>query len=259
MPVDRPNVVLLHGALGFGDDWRAVEGALAPSCRVFVPDLLGGIAAPPVPDTARYGVAVEAASMLERIAARLVTRARVHLVGHDYGGVVALEMARQRPGAVAGLVLYEPTRFDLLTDPFDREFVQSVRRSVGMLVARGFGAGAARMFHDFWHGPGRFDALDEAARDRLARAAPKLVLELQAMAEAPPGPSGDETRRIPATLVGGLRSFLITRRVLERLAGSLRHASLEWIDGDHHSPIEDPRPFVEVLRRALPGLARAAA
>ena len=97
----RPVVVLLHGALGCGEDWGAVEAALAPTCRVFVPDLLGGEAGLPVADAFRYGVGDEAESMLMRIGARVPPHARVHLVGHDYGAVVALEMARRHPERIA--------------------------------------------------------------------------------------------------------------------------------------------------------------
>ena len=255
----RPVVVLLHGALGCGEDWGAVEAALAPTCRVFVPDLLGGEAGLPVHDPLRYGVGDEAESMLMRIGARVPPHARVHLVGHDYGAVVALEMARRHPERIASLVLHEPTRFDLLVEGFDRDFVASLQRPVELLVARGLVAGAARMYHDFWHGPGKFDALDECRRDRLSALAAKLVLELRAMTEPPAGPMGEAASRVRTTLVAGTQSFQITRRMVERLAGQLRNASLTWIDGDHLSPLTEPEKFVAVLRRVLPGVERIAA
>ena len=255
---NRDCVVLLHGSLGAGGQWRGVEQALAPRCRVFVPDLLGYGSAPPVADTHRYSVTHEAEAMLARITARIGPQAPFHLVALDYGGVVALEMVRLQPARVASATLYEPTRFDLLADPFDREFVERLVRSVGMLVARGLDAGAARMFHDFWNGPGAFDSLDADVRERLAAGAAKLVLELRAMAAEQPSMDA-ATARIPVHLVGGTRSFLLTRRVLERLAGSLRHTTLTWIDGDHLSPLNDPEGFVRVLRGCLPCAERAAA
>ena len=215
--------------------------------------------APPVADSHRYDVTQEAEAMLSRIAARIGPQAPFHLVALDYGGVVALEMARLQPARVASATLYEPTRFDLLADSFDREFFERLLRSVGMLVARGLDAGAARMFHDFWNGPGAFDALDAGERERLAAGASKLVLELRAMADAPPAPVDPARARMPVHLVGGKRSFLLTRRVLERLAGSLRNATLTWIDGDHLSPVNDPAGFVRVLGGCLPCAERAAA
>jgi pimeloyl-ACP methyl ester carboxylesterase len=44
--------------------------------------------------------------------------APVHLVGHSYGGAVALKVAQRRPERVRSLILYEPVLFRLLTgDP----------------------------------------------------------------------------------------------------------------------------------------------
>ena len=50
-----------------------------------------------------------------RSAAVAGSTAPVHLVGHSYGGAVALQFALRWPGRVASLTLYEPARFALLT------------------------------------------------------------------------------------------------------------------------------------------------
>ena len=38
----------------------------------------------------------------------------VHLVGHSYGGAVALRVARERPGQIASMILYEPVALHVL-------------------------------------------------------------------------------------------------------------------------------------------------
>lgn len=260
------NVVLLHGSLGSGSQWSAVERALAPACRTFAPDLLGPAGAPQFAVPAAYDVALEVDAALRAIDARFGPRADFHLVGHGYGGVVALEFARRHASRVRGATLYEPSLFGLLEDADDRDFIARLLRAVELLVARRLDAGAARMYHDFWNGPGAFDALDAEARDTLAAGAPKLLLELKASCCARGGAGESSTHGVPVHLVGGTRSFLITRRVLDRLAGGLRHATLAWIDGDHHSPVTDPARFIEVLRARIDDLrgrravaARAAA
>jgi pimeloyl-ACP methyl ester carboxylesterase len=54
-----------------------------------------------------------------------------HLVGHSYGGVVALLAAGSRPDAVRSLTVFEPPAFGLVPDrPDVRAFRQTVERIV---------------------------------------------------------------------------------------------------------------------------------
>jgi 3-oxoadipate enol-lactonase len=93
-------VLLIHGLGSSGDDWAFQIGPLARQHRLIVPDLrgCGGSAAPPGP----YAIA-QFADDLWRLLDRLGT-ASPAVVGFSLGGAVALEMALQRPDAVARLV-----------------------------------------------------------------------------------------------------------------------------------------------------------
>jgi pimeloyl-ACP methyl ester carboxylesterase len=248
----RDCVVLLHASLSCGRQWEGVAAALSRCCRVDTPDLLGCGDAPAVIGREAYSLAIESARMLERIDASFGADASFHLVGHSYGGVVALEIARMQPGRVRSAILYEPTCFNLLADPFDREFVRRVVRAIDLLVSRGFHEGAARMFHDFWNGPGVFDRLGEREQASLARGAPKLVLELRAVAAASARALDYADIDVPVHLLGGLRSFQLTRRVLEVLTAVLPDVSLGWIDGDHMAPVNEPTGFADALSGFFP-------
>src|SRR5579871_5555966 len=97
-----PDVVLLHGLAGNQAFWNLeVLAALAAEFRVTTFDQRGhGYSAMP---PAHYGPAALAADLqglLDHLAV-----ARVHLVGHSYGGVVALRFALDYPGRVRSLVL----------------------------------------------------------------------------------------------------------------------------------------------------------
>jgi pimeloyl-ACP methyl ester carboxylesterase len=246
-------VVLLHASLACGRQWDGVAHALSQRYRVATPDMLGCGGAPAVTEREDYSVQIEAARLVERIDATFGADADFHLVGHSYGGVVALEIARRHPARVRSASLYEPTCFNLLADPFDREFVQRVVRAIELLVSRGFHEGAARMFHDFWNGPGAYDRLAEREQAGLARGAPKLVLELHAIAGCSPRALDYADIGVPVHLLGGLRSFLLTRRVLEVLTAVLPDVSLGWIDGDHMAPVTAPAEFARALSGFLPG------
>jgi pimeloyl-ACP methyl ester carboxylesterase len=119
-----PRVVMVHGGaqgsrLG-GDRHFARQQALADrGWQVVVPDRPGhGRSADPGrPDDARADGAL-VTGLLERGA---------HLVGHSYGGCVALAAAASRPDVVRSLTLIEPAMVGLATDvPVVRRFLVQI-------------------------------------------------------------------------------------------------------------------------------------
>jgi pimeloyl-ACP methyl ester carboxylesterase len=97
--------VLVHGSLGWGEESWAAQRPLAEGRRLLLPDR-HGFGDSPGPDAGDWEA--DAAS----VAALLPAGA--HLVGHSYGGVVALLAAARRPGAVRSLCVIEPTALGLV-------------------------------------------------------------------------------------------------------------------------------------------------
>ena len=94
----RPPVLLLHGFLGRGADWRAVRQGLPHDWDIREPDLPGHGTALGLPD-ADYtmdGAAARLADALDGPA---------DVVGYSMGGRLALHLALTRPGVVRRLVL----------------------------------------------------------------------------------------------------------------------------------------------------------
>src|SRR5262249_36585534 len=102
-------VVLLHSSGMSGAQWRrTVEPLAAGGLRPIVPDLLGSGRSAPWPDGEpfRFELDVEVVGRLLRRVGR-----PVHLVGHSYGGHVALRAATLAPDRVLSLALYDPVSF----------------------------------------------------------------------------------------------------------------------------------------------------
>ncbi len=96
--------VLLHGFPGGADDWRPVAEALAEGgSRVLVPDLLGFGASPRPGSFEGLWTGAQADAVAAALDAGGVRSAVV--VGHDYGGPVAVTLADRRPDLVGALVL----------------------------------------------------------------------------------------------------------------------------------------------------------
>ena len=94
-------VLLLHGVPETSSCWRDVAPALAAGRRVLAPDLpgLGGSA---------YTGPYDVASLVEQLSALVdveVPGGRIDVVGHDWGGSLALALAGARPGLVRRLVV----------------------------------------------------------------------------------------------------------------------------------------------------------
>jgi pimeloyl-ACP methyl ester carboxylesterase len=92
-------IVLLHGQPGSGSDWQQLADQLPRMLRTVAPDRPGYGAS----RLAAGGFAVNARAVVAELDARGIGRAV--LVGHSYGGGVALSVAGMAPERVEALVL----------------------------------------------------------------------------------------------------------------------------------------------------------
>jgi lipase len=99
-PVGGAPLVALHGVRGFGGRWRRLAEL---GRRVHGPDLRGHGLSPDVPPWTLEQHAEDVLSTMDSL--RLST---VDLVGHSFGGCVAVYVARAAPQRVRRLVLLDP-------------------------------------------------------------------------------------------------------------------------------------------------------
>ena len=101
--------------------------------------------------------AADARALLQHLAIE-----RAHVVGHSYGGVVALQLALDAPDRVHSLALLEPTIPAALGDPeVARAFLEAVGKAYGQYGA-GDKAGAVDTWLSGAFGPGYRDIADAA-------------------------------------------------------------------------------------------------
>ena len=99
---EAPPVVLIHGSMTWGTACFEKQRPLAESYRLLVMDRRGYGSSP---DIERSDYDVDTADVIELLGDR------AHVVGHSYGGVVAMLAAARCPEAVRSLALIEPAAF----------------------------------------------------------------------------------------------------------------------------------------------------
>ncbi|MBK8065022.1 MAG: alpha/beta fold hydrolase [Betaproteobacteria bacterium] len=260
-----PNVVLLHASMSTAAQWKPLAAALERDHTVLAMDLIGYGDAPGPANPTTFSLRREAERVLAYTDACFGAGAPFKLVGHSYGGATALRIAREHPQRVSALVAYEPVCFNLLDEDEDaRELALRLALQVSELAAQGRTAQAAALFYDFWNGPDTWRALPVTRRERLAALSLKVALDFQAVFLEPRSAQAYACIDAPALLLGGTRSFRMTRRILGKLAAVMSGARLAWVDGDHMAPAFSPEtvnPLIETFLRGeavAPAYAEAA-
>jgi len=243
-------VVFLHCSSGSSGAWAPVMEHLAPGYRLLAPDLLGYGRNAPWPRKAALAPDGE----LGVVEALLdVAGQPVHLVGHSYGGTVALSAASRFPRRVASLTLIEPVAFQLLrgADELDgwREIAALAERHLA-LVSQGLDAAAAEAFVTYWTGPKAWQRMPDAARDSAVQSAVKVAAEWLLMFAAENDLDAIGGIEAPTLLVCGGRTRRPARRVVEIVCQALPHARYHEIaDAGHMSPLTHPADVAEAIRR----------
>jgi pimeloyl-ACP methyl ester carboxylesterase len=241
------SVLLVHSGGVTSRQWRKLVAALSPTYQVLAPDLLGYGASGPWPLGDRFHFRQDVAH-LESILND--AKAPVHVVGHSYGGFLALKLALDRPAAVRSLALFEPVAFGILNEPADAE----ARRMLDLLPTR-YSPGADGVedrwlagFVDWWNGPGAWAALTEEAKGSFRAVGWKLSQEVATLIMDQTDRGAYRSLNVPALLLGGAHSPLPARRVLEKLAAALPRATLRIFEGmGHMAPITNAAVVNEAI------------
>ncbi|MGB8433931.1 MAG: alpha/beta fold hydrolase, partial [Burkholderiales bacterium] len=179
---DAAAVICLHSSASSARQWSALQESLADGYPVLAPDLLGYGTGADWKYERVLSLDDEARQIEPLIAAE---PGGVHLVGHSYGGAVALRLALRNPGRVKSIALYEPVLFNLLhEDTASRAAaveIASVRIAVRRAVYSGQAAQAARVFTDYWSGLAGWKSMPEKRRLAIAARMRKVDAEFDAV------------------------------------------------------------------------------
>lgn len=236
--------MLLHGQPGLGSEWDQVAARLPARFRAILPDRPGhGSSA-----QSGGGLDVNAAAVLAEMDARGIERAV--LVGHSYGGGVALRVAAIAPARVEALVLLASVGPDclngwdwLLAAPLAGPLCSRMgwqltpwfARALLRLLSRRQGRDAAIRRHVNTYVWG-YTTWQNGPLWRT------FLTEQRALMDEAAGLAGAaRSVRVPALVVSDTRDPMVPFRTAQALAGLIPGARLRVIDGaGHHLPLRAP-------------------
>ncbi len=230
------NVIALHCSGAGAGQWKKLAATLGPRYAVDAPEHYGCDSTGHWTGEHAFSLADEAQRTID-----LIDRCagKVHLVGHSYGGGVALHSALARPDRIASLSLYEPSAFHLLKafGPAAREAfteITAITAKTGSGIVSGDYRSAAVAFIDYWGGAGTFASLRPAVQSALTRWIPKAPLDFRALIEEGTPLAAYAALDFPVLVMRGELAPAPTRQIAEMLPGLLADARTAVIEGAGH-------------------------
>jgi pimeloyl-ACP methyl ester carboxylesterase len=246
-------VVCIHASASSSGQWRPLMERLAGRFRSIAVDLHGYGQSPPWPDEGGLSLADEV-QLIEPVLES--TGERFHLIGHSYGGAVALKAALADPSRLRSLVLFEPVLFAALLaedagQPAAREII-AVRDETVAAVERGDLDAAGARFVDYWMGPGVWASMPPVRRQVVASAMRKVKAEWHAAFTEPTPLSVFAALRAPTLCIVGRHSPAPSREVARLLQKALPALTTVELDGvGHMAPVTHPDRVNAVIESHL--------
>ena len=236
-----PALLFIHGMCGDARVWAGQVERLAGRFSCVTYDRRGhtrsGLGAEPE-SVATH--AADAAALIEAL-----ELARPVVVGSSGGARIAVELARTRPGLLAGAVFSEPPIFSL--DPAaGQAFMTEVAAVVRPAAETGGPPAAVDAFFPLIC-PGLWSRLDQTAKDRYRANGPMMLAEFA----SPPYQLGlnDVTGiAVPSLVIAGTESHPALRAIAATLARALPDARfIELAGSGHVTYAEQPAEFARAV------------
>ncbi len=247
------SVVCIHSSASSSGQWRTLMERLAPRFRVLAVDLYGsGRTAPWPGDHPMY--LDDQVALLDPVFQ--AAGGRFHLIGHSFGGAIALKAAFSNPGRVISLVLYELVLFSVLVadapESAAAREILAVRDDTIRLVDQCDLDAAAERFVDYWMGEGTWAAMPGNRRQAMAVAMRVVKPEWHAAFCEPTPLQAFAAIDVPTLLLTGTSSKASARAITRPLTAVLPRVRVEEIEGaGHMAPVTHPERVNPLIERFL--------
>ncbi len=246
-----PPLVLLPPGASPAAAWRRVAERLAPDfcCLAVNPSGYGDTE--PFAGPGAITMDDEAAAVSAIIAHESSSEA-VHLIGHSYGGAIALQMMLDRPQRFASLTLIEAAPYPLLAEAGETDLaaqVEDVNRRYIADVEAGRHETALETYIDYYNGtPGAWAGMAPEVRQRFLGIAETVAAGLAANHGAALALADCAVLQVPTLVVRGARTDAVHGRLAELLAQRIPGARLETVaEAGHMLTLSHPEAVARLI------------
>ncbi len=253
---EGPGVVCLHSNASTSSQWKSLMNDLSDQFMVLASDALGAGKSPPWPATQPGALSQEV-----RLLSQVLEAAgdEFFLVGHSYGGAVALKVALEHPDRVKAIVLYEPTLFAVLqqespNQPAFNEINAVVDDAVASIDS-GDLSSAAERFIDYWMQTGSWMSMPDKVKGPIARSMRDVERWRQALCNEPTPLEHLSRIEKPILYMTGGQSPASSKGVARLLTEVLPQVeSIEFDDLGHMAPVTHPQRVNPYIKNFLVSL-----
>ena len=230
---EGPTIVLVPGSCSTGAAWRPVMAALNGRFRCVTTSLLGYGGTAERRTASNPSIAHEA-EVLEAVVRRAA--GRVHLVGHSFGGLVALAVALRKQVPLASLVIVEAPAVEVLRDAGEHQHYRAFRRMSESYFAafEGGNLEAIAEMIDFYGGAGTFASWPQRVRAYAVATTRVNILDWASAYGFPLSAASLAAIEIPTLVLSGGASHPAMQRANALLSESMSIAALATLDVLNH-------------------------
>lgn len=228
-------VVLVHGSYATPSTWKKMVERLSLTHHCLAIKLPGHGGTPDPLDFASPSVETEL-TVIEAAVRRFTDRP-IHLVGHSYGGVVALAQALKGSLPVSRLTLFEPVATWVLDAVGDQAMQAQVHAFLSR-YRRDAAAGQPRVCGqviDFWGGGDHFAALPPHIQDAMGEMVANNLRHWDVCTQARHTRADLAALDLPTHLICGTRSNAVARAIVDHLHAVLPRSQRTDIEGASHA------------------------
>lgn len=229
-----PTVVLVPGSCSTGAAWRPLVSAWDNRLRCVTTSLLGYGGTAERRTTHDTSISHEA-DALEWVIQR-ASGGSVHLVGHSFGGLVALAVALRNRVRLASLVIIEAPAVELLRETGEQQHYREFRRMTEAYFAayESGDAEAIGAMIDFYGGAGTFASWPPRVRAYAVQTTAVNILDWASAYGFPLSAAAVAAIEIPTLVLRGGASHPAMQRANGLLFECMNRAALATIDGAAH-------------------------